>query len=40
MAEIRESGKPFDYLTFCAAIQRMLHQAKNRPKLFAFSEKV
>jgi hypothetical protein len=40
MAEIRESGKPFDCLAFCAAIQRMLHQAENRQKLFAFSEKV
>ena len=40
MAEIRESGKPFDCLALCAAIQRMLHQAENRQKLFAFSEKV
>ena len=40
MAEIRESGKPFDYLAFCGAIQRMLKVSENRPKLFAFSEKL
>jgi hypothetical protein len=38
-AEIRESGKPFDCLTFCGAIQRMLNEDRPARGLFEFSEK-
>jgi hypothetical protein len=36
-AEIRESGKPFDCLAFCAAIQRMLHEVSPQPSFFELS---
>ena len=39
MAEIRESGKPFDCLAFCGAIQRMLDEGQKRPSFFGFSKK-
>jgi hypothetical protein len=39
MAEIRDSGQPFDCVAFCGAIQRMLNQASFQGCFFDVSEK-
>jgi hypothetical protein len=39
MAEIRDSGQPFDCVAFCGAIQRMLNRAFPEGSFFDVSQK-
>ncbi len=39
MAEIRDSGPPFDCVAFCGAIQRMLNRAFPEGSFFDVSQK-